>query len=205
MPRSLNVSVATGSRSVGLSLGCARPRPLPCNPSNEPRPQTNISQAAKSYVVIERSCEWSSLRSLPLVGSPGRSTLAGAFFCRPCGDSAVRSAVGQFSRSIGGHAWQACWEGEGVISVAVCKTQVQLLLLGPKSEQSAAATSAIRLFTLAVGVGRRSHRSRISFHRYSSAVRPPRGYRHAQLEPDQNWEVGRQSELSQQSQLFPES
>ena len=39
MPRSLNVNVAPGSRSVGLSLGCARPRPVPCTPSNEPGPQ----------------------------------------------------------------------------------------------------------------------------------------------------------------------
>ena len=40
MSRSLNVNVAPGSRSVGLSLGCARPRPVPCTPSNEPGPQT---------------------------------------------------------------------------------------------------------------------------------------------------------------------
>ena len=40
MSRSLNVNVAPGSRSVGLSLGCARPRPVPCIPSNEPGPQT---------------------------------------------------------------------------------------------------------------------------------------------------------------------
>ena len=32
MSRSLNVNVVPGSRSVGLSLGCARPRPLPCTP-----------------------------------------------------------------------------------------------------------------------------------------------------------------------------
>ena len=40
MSRSLNVNVAPGSRSVGLSLVCARPRPVPCTPSNEPGPQT---------------------------------------------------------------------------------------------------------------------------------------------------------------------
>ena len=39
MSRSLNVNVAPGSRSVGSSLGCARPRPVPCTPSNEPGPQ----------------------------------------------------------------------------------------------------------------------------------------------------------------------
>jgi hypothetical protein len=39
MPRSLNVNVAPGSRSVGLSLGCARPRPRPCIPAMEPGPQ----------------------------------------------------------------------------------------------------------------------------------------------------------------------
>ena len=34
MPRSLNANVAPGSRSVGLSLGCARPRPLfPATPA----------------------------------------------------------------------------------------------------------------------------------------------------------------------------
>ena len=34
MSRSLNVNVAPASRSVGLSLGCARPRPnLPCTPA----------------------------------------------------------------------------------------------------------------------------------------------------------------------------
>jgi len=33
MSRSLNVNVAPGSRSVGLQLGCARPRPLPCTPA----------------------------------------------------------------------------------------------------------------------------------------------------------------------------
>ena len=69
MSRSLNVNVAPGSRSVGFSLGCARPRPTSLHPSNDPGPQlgrhipsfgrTAISQAAKTYVVLEHSCEWS--------------------------------------------------------------------------------------------------------------------------------------------------
>ena len=65
----MNVNVAPGSRSVGLFTRLCEAPATSLHPTNEPGPQLGrhipcfrqavISQAAKTYVVLEHSCGWS--------------------------------------------------------------------------------------------------------------------------------------------------
>ena len=115
MSRSLNVNVGPGSRRVGFSLGCARPRPLPCTPAMSRGRNLGVISPIRSDSDIASSENLCRARTLLRVvvpcdhflwlGSPGRSTLAGASYaghgssvlCSRCG-GAAQSASQRVSR-----------------------------------------------------------------------------------------------------------